>query len=205
MEECFGWLAPRLPEGEVWFGWLAPRFADGEVWIGLVVATQEIDTLSLACSNMLREQMDTAMQRFKTAQPIFWASYRQARKIVDYGTRHASNDSIIGKVTSKNDGASISKVSLRLTGNGVDRTVESTKLGNFRFPVVADGQYVLTATKDNFETVVDENIEVLDGKPALVLIAMTYTADLLDVPAELQSEENITPVAEENNSASKAA
>ena len=103
-----------------------------------------------------------------------------------------SNDAISGNITAQTDQAPVYKAIVALTGNGVNRQVTTTKLGNFYFPVVADGSYIITVSKPNFETVSQSEVEVVEGKPVKVNIALPYDPTLLNIPEEMQNTTEAT-------------
>lgn len=52
------------------------------------MANEKIKNLLAEALQATSEQLDRLMIRFKTSQPDFYASYLNARKVVDYGTRY---------------------------------------------------------------------------------------------------------------------
>lgn len=53
---------------------------------------EKIKQLVAEASNVTTDQLDRLMISFKSTQPDFYASYLNARKVVDYGTRHEKTD-----------------------------------------------------------------------------------------------------------------
>ena len=56
-------------------------------------ANAKLKDLYKEADEVLTSQIDRLMFRFSTAKPDFYAAYLNARKVVDYGTRHEKSES----------------------------------------------------------------------------------------------------------------
>ena len=101
----------------------------------------------------------------------------------------AQNDSLVGRVTAQQDEAVVKGVRVFIVE--LNRWVETTELGNFRFPVVPDGSYTIRFVKENFETLDISDVAIIRSRPAVLNVEIDYETGLLSIPAEMQPDAEV--------------
>lgn len=121
-----------------------PRVAISE----RVAATQSLPELFKKADAILKKQIDKLMEKFRTADPNFYATYKAARKIVNAGHGKLTS-TVIGKTINAVTQMGVEGVRVEDPDTGIFAITDAS--GVFELPKVPHGETELLCTLEGFE------------------------------------------------------
>lgn len=106
----------------------------------------------------------------------------------------ANKASIVGNsVTSNGQVVTGATIVIENQDTGLKREILSTDEGSFRFPLVPSGKYKITASKNGFETTVQDNVNVgISGKVTIDLALLESGIERIEVTGSMVSLVDVT-------------
>lgn len=139
-------------------------------------ATSELNNKTREISLFLQNELDNAMLILKNAQPTFYKTYKNARRIVDNGIRHIETKTgkIMGVVKDEITNQVIPDALIEVINTPT--LVITDELGEFTIANVPPATYSLKVSVGNYDTKTVENITVMAPETAQLEIKLTPSA-----------------------------
>ena len=122
----------------------------------------------LGQDNILKNQLDKLIVNFKTTNPDFVSSYKNARTIIDPAK---SSTQLKGIVTNAQTGQPIPSATISLIGVTSNET-QTTKTGKFIIKPISIGEYKVVITAPGYTNYTNENVIVKLGQTTTIEAAL---------------------------------